>query len=597
MAKGENKTNNDKKAKAKTSVQLGFDAIEKEENMSVPVKKPAAKEKKAILSNKKGKLPLEADSRISSVGNEKLFDPASPIFLQLHAGNIYQIFSAAILSLNPGPFNDVQRQSGAGLVLSNGYFEKLDENVVLLEIKLRKNELTTLLISGSNAYYQKPMPVTRIQKIWVSSENVKKDILTNTLSGDSGIIPDKLIVSHFPDGLNKHTLATDQIYLAEFTDQLDRFDKILGTFSFLRNYSVLLSNRTQSIDTYPDHFFAAAQTINQNEILGSRHEKQAQFYRQLFSISNTIEHPLMGWLINRVKSGRNFTDEDTRNFGVLLFNNSSSIKFKEESRHFLELLAKNIDRRNILLDIAQMDEPDKFYIYLFAALRLYGNLNTESRSISRIDLQDVVSPSYGGFVFALLGHFFGYEKLRNYEERVNIKDPILMEAINAPRRWTLKFELKTLLDYVIIESIFELAFNGNKNYAEIDNWLFPDFLISESLPILKEVPGYEIKQTILLGKRIVTAKKKQPAVVDELAEVLKKVPEEIPLLSTLGIYCLRKGVKCYTEGMAANGTAVPLLMFYFKKEDVVAFFKAGKEATKEELINRVNISLQLNDFS
>jgi hypothetical protein len=521
------------------------------------------------------------------------------VFIQsvlLHAGNIYQVFSAAILSLNPGAFNDVQRQSGAGLVLSNGYFEKLDDTTILLEMKLSKDEMASLLISGSNAFYPRPIPVTRIQKILVNNDRVKKDIITNALSGDGGIIPDQLISSAFPSGLNKFTLNTDQVYLSEFNEQLYRFDKILGTFSFLRNYAILLSNRTQSIETFPDHFFAALQAINQNPILSSKHEKQTQFYRQLFNVSKSIEHPLMAWLITRVDNGRNFTDEDTKIFGTLLFSNSNNMKFNEESRGILELLAKNIDRRNILIDIAQMNEPDRFYLYLFAALRLYGNVNTESRSISRIDLKEIVSPSYGGFVFALLGYFFGYEKIRNFEERVNIKDEILLKVMHAPRRWAMKFELNTLLDYVIIDSVYELVFHNNKNYAEIGDSLFPNFLSPESIINLEKIMGYEINQTVLLGKRIVSAKQKLPNRTDVFLEMLANVPNNISAFTTLGNYCVRKGLNGHLSSKQTSHLA-PSFAFdiYLKKEEIILFFKDRKEE-HAELIERVNISLKLNDF-
>ena len=533
----------------------------------------------------------------------KSFDFRKNIYLQLHKGNIYTIFSSAIIipakHIKNRAFADSQSLDGNYLIFANSNIAEMDESQVLLEINFKTSEENILKAVNAVAFTQSPIPISRIKKIYTSNEAIKKEILQTALTADGGIIPEQLIQSSFPKQLKQvnFTRAIEGS-IKDYSSDLQKFDKILGAFAYLKNFSWLLANKSDQLNVIPLHFFYMANAVTVNsDFQKQKNDRATLFYRQLFGIQNDIEKPFLKWIFTRLNTEKNFTDSDTKEFGSAFLATIQNKDFQTAAKKLLTDLTDSIKRKKAIQEIWQQQDPDKSFLYLFSFLRNYGNTSTEDKSTSRKDIPEIITndPFIGEYVFACLGYFYGYKLLRNFEEKINLNDKYFAAVAELSRPLPLKFELTTLFDYVIIESVYQLVFNNNPNTD--------DFQFIESPSIKKELvrrasnltAEYTFTYEEVLGKFNFMIKRK--SAIDDAIEQLSRVAEVVPVVSELGVYLLRCGV---------NKTAINVIDFVshpdkwkffvsFKREHIIEAMRAGKLNPKE-LIQRIDISKQSKEF-
>ena len=153
---------------------------------------------------------------------------------------------------------DVQSKNPNFLVLSDGYFNELDEHQILLELILTKTEKLKLKKVVDIYYMDFPLPITRIKKIYVQNVLIKNHIMINMDTSEKGFLSDRLF-DVFQD--NK-AIFFDQKSLIELKDDAKEndysikmriFDKKLGMFSFMKNTNIYYTNDTGIISNYSDN--------------------------------------------------------------------------------------------------------------------------------------------------------------------------------------------------------------------------------------------------------------------------------------------------------------------------------------------------------
>ncbi|SFE67525.1 hypothetical protein SAMN05518672_10937 [Chitinophaga sp. CF118] len=602
MAKDRNKMNIKKKKSEKDITELAFDTEKANitENQDIDSKTTDIKEG-VITEPEKDKDITSENSNISETAFSS-FTFEKPVYLQIHVGNIYSIFGSGIVApaeyISNRAFVDVQTIIPNGFILSNSYIENLGNSVLLLDINFAREEYSDLTIENDHAYYFRPIPISRIKCMYASDTKVKNDIILTALSNDGGIIPDSLVVEHFPAGLQAvqfHNFSGEQSKI-DYSSQLLKYDKVLGTFAFLKNYSLLLSNRTNALSPIPDHYLYAIQALNDAMPLKTvKNDRIVSFYEQLFNVNNSIENPLLNWLFQRVALSKNFSDEDIQEFQELLINFSKNQEFTKASINILQSLSKSLERKNVLSKILSQNDADKFSLYLFALLRSYANINSENKSISRLDMPGFIALIYGEYVFALLGYFFGYKTLRNHEDRISISDPVFARYIDSPKRVPMKFEMTTMLDYVVIESIFRNCFSSFSSVIDT-SFIEAHSIKKEWIKKPEQLPnGYTFKAEEIFGKYLYLLKKE--SVLDQYNDIFSKLPSNIPVVSEVGIFCFRNGINRH-YGNFGEIILNPKMIIYFiqfKKEDVIEAAQSNKLNIKE-LIQRIELSNQHKEW-
>ncbi|CAM3692568.1 hypothetical protein MUGA111182_03505 [Mucilaginibacter galii] len=515
---------------------------------------------------------------------------AKPLYIQIAAENIYSVFSKALILpyayLGDKVFPDVQSIYRNGLIISNGIIDPVS-NILLLEIRLTKDEEARVQINDAVGIIDFPLPISRIKKIYTVSAAVKNEIYKTAIANDGGIIPEKLI-EIIPKSLKTVTLP--KIVLAETTLELDSinlYDKVLGAFAYLGNYNLLLAKRTNILKTLSDHFLFALQALTKDnafEIIVN--ERATNFYRQLFGVK-AGESAIFSWLIERLISGENFHDEDVAKFANLLADNVINKDFLHEVRSTLTALNKSLERKTAIRNIPALNDSDKFYLYLFAILRQYGSLNSEDRSISRADLPDLIHLPYAEYTFACLGFFYGYTALRNYEERQVIEDEVFQFFVNGEKRQAIKFKLEDKFDLNVIETIYQFTFNKQISKSPLD--YLPNPCASQSLQRRLSNDnvnaGYSQSTIQVLDRFIYNIKRK--TLTEQIDEKLAKLGSEIPgLFTEIGLFCHRKNLPWSfgnINALISNPKEMIKYFVSFKKVDLVEAINTGKIDSKEAL--------------
>jgi hypothetical protein len=572
----------------------------KPENQSMEISEPLPlyKPQPKVTGVESGNLASQNPTSQKVLGN---FDKTLPVYFQIHKGNIYSIFASAIIApvryIRNRAFPDIQSIEEHVLTIANGYIGSLDNNQLFLEIILREPDYEFVDVQGQVAMLRKPLPISRIKAIHVANDEIKRDITTKALTGDGGIIPESLFkVGYFKSLEKVETKEIPNPVRQDYTEELQRFDKILGAFAFVKNYSLLLVNKTESVSALPSHFFYMAQAVNKLPVFEiEKNDRSVQFYRKLFGIDKNVEQNELRWIFDRLNDSKNFTNSDVASFGDIIVANKQAEGSESIISEYLKNLTDNLKRKQYLGELPDLSDQIKLYINLFGSLRIYGNLNTEDKSISRRELPDLVSPSFGEYIFSCLGYYYGYTSLRNFEDKFIVKDKYLSETISTLGTLALKFQLATLFDYVIIESVFQTVFRSNASLS--------DFSFLNSIGLRKELlrkpaalpSNYSFIYAEVLGKINFSLKKK--SAVEESVQALTKVIENIPILSELGLYCWREGINKNSLGALELSMSPDNIRYYiyFKKADILEALKTRK-LDAVEFLATLELSIKLREL-
>jgi hypothetical protein len=573
-----------------------------EESMTEVAKGPKKSSKELVIAEIKKEL-TEAfvKQAVSIEESSKGFTLNEPVYLQIHVGNIYSIFGSGIILpakyIKNRAFHDSQSFEQEYLLLTNGVFSIENDSTALLELNMLNNEFSDLKIFGGVAYLDKPISISRIKRICVANERVKKEIISTALVNDGGIIPDDLVVPSLPDKLFRVQFEKPDFKgdCEDYTNKITQHNKVLGTLAFLKNYAILLSEKSNTAVTYPEHYFYALQSLNDAQPLQvPSNERAVTFYSQLFRLQNGIDNASLKWIFDRVNTAKNFNDEDIRDFGSVFLNTITSKEAFNPVKELLNNLRLSLERKKTIKDILQLPGADKFTLYLFAFLRVYGNTSTEEKSISRIDVPEYVSQSYGEFVFATLGYFYGYSTLRNFEDKLAVRDSVFLDVLNISKRLSIKFELTTMLDYIVIESVYSNVFIRTGRNVKTD-FLESDSIKQEWVKKQIKVPdNYTYRVEEIFGKQIYQINRK--LISSELEALMDKLPLEIPIISDLGVFCYRNKIPYHFINMGDLFRGNRLQHFiYFKKEDLKDAV-VSKKISAQDLKHRIESSISAKEI-
>ena len=537
--------------------------------MSTRSKKDSTEIKKRTRKQKDLEVDLFVDSGDEVITNEPLkkietenqvntnedslslsFSVSKPVYLQIHRRNIFQYFITGLISPtryeNNRPQLDIQSTFKNCLQLSNGLLDELKEDDILIDLSITEAESKHLKIYSAIALLSKPIPISRVNKIYVTSDLVKTDILATAKSTDAGIIPEYLIATKVPEDVemiiqNEQYKYGEETY--DFIEEINEFDRILGAYAFVKNTQLLLTDKTKIYSNYSEQFLGFVKLLFQEPaIIFDLQSKQLNFYKQLLELKNQDDSPVLKWLFQRAKTGVNFTSSDISEFGSILLRNHNDTEFREKGKTALGILNDGIRRRTAPdFILTNIEHRDKIYLYLFSFLYIYGNRTAEDRTNSRIGVAKDSSVSYSEFIYTLLGYFYGYSLLRNFDEKQVYLDDVINKYAKTLERPVLKFEMTTLFDYYLIESIYQYVFNGlvstqKFEYIRVRNLSIKKTVAPNNLP-----PEYNFEIFEILGKQFFRLTKR--TIKDELIKMLTPLPDDLSVFSDIGLYSVRNGIK------------------------------------------------------
>ena len=320
---------------------------------------------------------------------------------------------------------DVQSKNPNFLVLSDGYFNELDEHQILLELILTKTEKLKLKKVVDIYYMDFPLPITRIKKIYVQNVLIKNHIMINMDTSEKGFLSDRLF-DVFQD--NK-AIFFDQKSLIELKDDAKEndysikmriFDKKLGMFSFMKNTNIYYTNDTGIISNYSDNFLSTFKECLDNKLDSSK------------LLSVLIENDKFKTLL--------FSDKQIdKEFIEEIYSEIQDLEVKK-------IFSKVFEPNNVLKTMPLLLEKKAFFYYLICLVYYFRQKDSNKKDNFKIDIRNLIPENLAEISLAILGIYFGYKILRA-NETIDLNNKVYKQIFGNV--FNIKFKLDTKFDYIL----------------------------------------------------------------------------------------------------------------------------------------------------
>lgn len=351
---------------------------------------------------------------------------------------------------------DIQNKIEDGLLISKNPFTS--ETNCAIEIALDPDVEIPASIDNNFSVLNVPIPVSRIRKVLFEDERQLTNTLFNINNG-AGFISEQ-IAEVKSDGVKFDLPSiTDRINIINhdnFSEKLEKFDRILGGFAMMRLGG-------EEFQNYPLNYFSALSLLN--SLIGE------EIVNQSIQTTTNFDWAILG----------------TNKFVALhdaIYSKITERKLDE----FSKADNTSIIRSNGKIQLDRVSPNTT--IYLIAILASYGDGTRQNLDNFFSDfLGNKFPPHRREGISLIFGINKGYTAFRNRYKTANF------DAI-------VKFKLDSQLDFYTIESIYQYVFNNkrdNYTFAYIDSWCQ-----KASDPI--SIEGYDTYQVL---DRTVVLKKKE----------------------------------------------------------------------------------------
>jgi len=452
--------------------------------------------------------------------------------------------------------SDIQSKNKNFLVVSDGYIAKLDEYQILIELILTDEEIHRLHRSESVCYFDFPIPITRIKKVYTQDENIVKNIVKNIETSEKGFLPKELFDVYEEnkkcifDKQEYSNLAYD-IHSDDYSKKVIKFDKRMGMFSFMKNTNIYYSDEKEYISNYSDNYEKTLLNYLESKPSFSdlRILKENESFKELLYSDKQIDKEFI---------------EDVCN----------SIENKELKNIFSKLLEPNSTKKTLPLLL----EKEPFIYYFIALIYYFKQKNSNKSDNFKINIKDFIPQKVAEIALAIMGIYLGYTNLRA-SEKYEIKDKVFKNIYGD--EFNMKFRLDTKLDYFTIESIYRYSFYDGKKSESFEYLNYPKKQKPIKLPTDEEFKTWhEVEEKNLFDAQYLKVTKK--SFIDVVKEKLGKYDEEISLDNYLLCFVARhyKYLLFYSK----DGRPVEP---YFEKSNFLKIIEEETNTIREEELLKV----------
>ncbi|RLA08293.1 MAG: hypothetical protein DRQ51_03215 [Gammaproteobacteria bacterium] len=359
--------------------------------------------------------------------------------------------------------------------------EKKQQDQMYLELTLTPDECNKYIQNDNNIFFiDKPLPITRIKAIYCENcTKNKKDIVKKLKQRNFGFMPERLFKTIKKNDLKKMSTLDNNIKKPENREYENiefckTYDKIMGMFAFAKNAHLYYTNKNKIYKNYPTMYFKIFDNTT-NEI------KVTQWLGDLKNDSKFSE--IFKLLIDKLKSTEIIDSDFIKN--VISKTDNGTIK-----NHLSELLEGESNKKTL----KELEQYDAYYY--ICLLYLYRRKESNDKNVLKNNIIDEVPYDKIENALALFGLYYGYSKLKTYEE-IKLDNDHFKKINGNNDEYSIKFKLDSKFDYYLIEAIYQYSLkknNGAEN-SELDfiDYLFPPKKINKNLNV--EEPNIVDKKT------------------------------------------------------------------------------------------------------
>ena len=436
--------------------------------------------------------------------NQTMQEQTDRFLLQINRAKLPDYVACGIIApdkyLDDEIEHDIQSKNPNILIFSSGYIDTLDDKQILIEIIFTESEKERLQHVGDIYYYDMPLSLTRIKKIHVQNNTIKKNILKILDTRDAGFLPANLFEIYKKKDFNLFQYSHfDGEQTKDYSEKIRCYDGRMGMFSFIKNVGIYYSNDTGTISNYTEgYFLALIALLNQ-----SNEEKPLEF-------------------LNLLREHREFKDflysdqEMKKNFIQSVVDTTDNEEIKEI---FAQLLLPNKTVKTLEI----LAEKKAWYHYCVALVYYFRHKTANRKDGFKVDVASLIPQEIAQTAFAILGIYLGYSNLRA-SENFESQDKYYKKLFGS--RFSIKNELASKPDYILMESVYQTCFY---EYLKIDipSYLeYPTTAKKLTLPKDKKFNiWYKVEQKEYFDTSYVQITKRKEKEV--ISEKLEKYGDEI----------------------------------------------------------------------
>lgn len=459
--------------------------------------------------------------------------------------------------------NDVQSKNPNLLLVSDGFVENLSEHQILVELILTDDEKTKLTLCGEVYYFDFLLPVTRIKKIYVQNKNIIKHILVNLETSEKGYLPQEIFDVYTKQkkiqfDKRSYTPNQNDVQIFDFSNNITKFDKRMGMFSFMKNTELYYSDETKSISNYSNHYFFMLSYFLQESLEKNNFEqlsliKQNEAFEGLLNLDKQIDKEFLTQILDTIEN-------------------------QDIKEVFANILRPN-NTRNTL--VALLEKEEELY-YLIGLIFYFRQKDSNKKDNFKIDMKSLIPYKVAEISLAVLGIYLGYKNLRA-EETIDINNKVFQEILGET--FNIKFKMDSKLDYITIESIYNYCFDVNKKKGyDFEYLAYPKNSVqilkkSQTKVKTKEFQRYYEVDASKIYFNVPHIKIKHNSFEEIISKKLEKYPDEKLILGKHHIFSF---IAKYLPSKLKVANYNEKFQLYSEKSDVIEDLKAEESKKKQD---------------
>jgi hypothetical protein len=326
-----------------------------------------------------------------------------------------------------------------------------------LELVFTKPETNDLRDIKNGFYlYEKPLPITRVRKIYFSSKE-QKELTIASINMSTAFVPDNLIevVKDFDNFQPNNIEKPQDIEVRPYDKQIKKFNSYLGGLALMRLAGEEYMN-------YSENYFATLSFFN------------TAIQRDLERSRIIIDNRYCG-----VFTGENGFQKIIPYLSKAIDETDIKDIAREENQRIQK---DNITR---IIDLNTLDKGT----YIVAVLNTYGvEGKKKKKNIDELILSNFkseIKPGKSEGIALCYGINRGYSAFSS------------KYSLNKKNEKVVKFQLNSQLDYYTIESLFQYAFNNTKSndFPHLDSWC------PKQKSKISNKTDYKILDIVVVGKK------------------------------------------------------------------------------------------------
>lgn len=354
-------------------------------------------------------------------------------YIPINSVSLAHYFSRAII-LPANYFNnkpkDIQDFFKNSILLSDKRWT--DGTDCSIEVVLNEVEISSLTKLSTHFYtFSSAIPISRIKSVNFLSDE-QKNITTWNINNSTAFLPERLV---FVDtSIEKDNIEFDPFSSSfidsniDFTSKIKRYDILLGGFAFFKLGSKSFYNYTHDYISTFSYFNTQIREKIEKEVNNSDFKLNNKYWG-LFS--------------------KNIKSEWSKYFEYI-YSNFSIDDFKA----LADKENINFEHKFGLIELSSIDPNSHFYeLAIIANYGLGKSKKVEDLVIDIFNLSILNSKISNSTL--LFGLNYGYTKLNNFY------------SINK-NKVDIKFRFDNIIDYIIIESLFQFSFNETRENDSFD---------------------------------------------------------------------------------------------------------------------------------